>query len=365
MNQGAQNILMKQKFDEIFRQNQQRKLEDAALTELEATNPEAARLARAFPNARNELVASLVKPQKSFSILTDDQAKAYGLKIDRGQKYQVTSNGFQEIAGQEVKEGAATQLDKLIAARDKLIASDPTSPNIKLYDAAIKKETEFAPPMQMVSMPQPVEVINPKTGRPELVQFPNRPNMPPQFTGLQKPEDAVRLKEVPPTQRTAFVANNVGIKQIDSALEELEKAPDEWFGVKAGLGNQVMQRLYPESTGVRSAIGGVSSIKRHDISGAAVTATEDKKLSEYIPSQTDTKEAIKNKLINFKGELLRSNDAIKGSFGEEYVKLPEVTATPPKAPAAPAAAAPKIGEVRGGYEFLGGNPNDKTRWRKK
>ena len=135
---------------------------------------------------------------------------------------------------------------------------------------------------------------------------------------LNKPD---KLKEVPPTQRGAYIGNNSSIAQIDSTIAKLDAAPDTWFGLKGGLGDAYMQRMYPESNDIRASIGGVSSIKRHDISGAAVSPSEDKKLAQYIPNPSDDKKAIRAKLVNFKNELMRSNQAIQGSYGNEYAPM--------------------------------------------
>jgi hypothetical protein len=99
--------------------------------------------------APEQYVAAKVKPQtKSFNILNDEQAKAYGLPTDRGQKYQLTESGAQLIGGTEQKDSGLTELDKLIRSRDDLRAKDPTNPNIAVYDDAIKKASTFAPPSQ-------------------------------------------------------------------------------------------------------------------------------------------------------------------------------------------------------------------------
>jgi hypothetical protein len=93
--------------------------------------------------APEQYVAAKLKPQtKAFTILNEEQAKAYGLPTDRGQKYQLTESGAQLIGGTEVKEATATELDKLIAKRNEIAQKNPNDPSLKLYDAKIKKETE-------------------------------------------------------------------------------------------------------------------------------------------------------------------------------------------------------------------------------
>ena len=178
------------------------------------------------------------------------------------------------------------------------------------------------------------------------------------------------LKEVPPTQKGAYIGNVTSISQIDDTLAKLDAAPDAWFGIKGGMGDKFMQTAYPESNDIRAAIGGVSSIKRHDISGAAVSPSEDRKLAQYIPNPTDDKKAIRDKLVNFKNELMRSNQAIQGSYGDEYSPLSkqQQASQPKSAMPAPRLGSGKINEssLKAGviYDLGGGKSgawNPKTR----
>lgn len=56
--------------------------------------------------APEQYVTQKLKPrqQQAFAILTPEQAGAYGLPVDRGQRYQMTENGVQLISGTEGKE---------------------------------------------------------------------------------------------------------------------------------------------------------------------------------------------------------------------------------------------------------------------
>ena len=78
-----------------------------------------------------------------------------------------------------------------------------------------------------------------------------------------------------------------------------------------------MQRIDPKGSNARAAISGVAGQKFHDISGAAVSASEANRLKPYIPSTQDTKENILQKLYNMKAEYSNTNSLIQGQFSEQ------------------------------------------------
>ncbi len=136
-----------------------------------------------------------------------------------------------------------------------------------------------------------------------------------------KPEGPVKLKEVPPTQRQAFSGNVASIKSIDDAIAAAENAPEEMFGLKGGLGNAYMSRAYPDSVAVRQKITGVRAAKRHELSGSAVTPSENASTAPLLPEPTDDKKTTLTKLRGLRENYQTLNDSIAGSFGEEYRPL--------------------------------------------
>jgi hypothetical protein len=100
--------------------------------------------------APQEYVANKTKALKPTAKILQpneiEQLRTSGYNIPVGAVVQVDENGKLSLAeGTFQKEGAGTQLDKLVAAKAKLVAINPNDPNIKLYDSAIAKETQFAP----------------------------------------------------------------------------------------------------------------------------------------------------------------------------------------------------------------------------
>lgn len=306
LQQGAQDLMMRQRMEEMKRQKDAEEARKAYLSQFANTLPaEQQQALMAFPEVGQKLAESRLFPSKDEF-----------MKVGEGEQVINPRTGETIFAGAQ-KTAAGTQLDKLIAARDKLIQQDPTNPNIKLYDAAINKETQFAPPMQVVTLPQPMEAINPKTGRAELVQFPNRPGMQPQFTGLEKPTEVKNLKPFPVAQASAVSGNASSIAKIDKAIAEVSAAPEDSFGLKNYAGNVVRQRTDPAGNKARSAVSAVGSQKFHDLSGAAVPAAEASRLTPYIPQTTDTKENILQKLQNMKAEYQAVNDQLLATYNEE------------------------------------------------
>jgi hypothetical protein len=264
-----------------------------------------------------------------------------------------------------------TELDKLIAQRDKIAQLNPNDPKLKIYDDAIKTKSTRGEGLN-INLGQPMTAINPKTGKEELVQFPNRPGEKPIFTGLQKPEAEVKLKPVPAGPATAFSENNTAIKKIDDAIAKVEDASDDTFGVKNYLGGAITQRIDPKGTAARAAVAGVGGQKYHDLSGAAVAIQEAARLSPYIPQVTDTKQKVLENLNNLKQEYTYTNDTLTSTFNEDQGYRPlnvkaatqtqQQTTEPKQSQSVP--NAPKVGQVMNGYKFKGGNPADKNNWEK-
>jgi hypothetical protein len=146
------------------------------------------------------------------------------------------------------------------------------------------------------------------------------------------------MKEIPPTARQAYSGNVASIAQIDAAIAAARKAPDDYFGLKGGLGNTYMSRMYPDSTDVRQKITGVSAAKRHELSGSAVTPSENAATAALLPQSTDDKATIVKKLEGLRDIYSSTNQAIAGSFGDEYKPLGQMQL----APTMPPNATPKL-----------------------
>jgi hypothetical protein len=143
---GIEGIGTRAKLEELQRKREQQKQIDTMIGGI--TDPAEALAARIAPE---QYVTSKFKPKSSFNILSNEQAAAYQLPTDSGQRYQMTDKGVELISGTQTKDVAPTNLEKLQTYRTSLMNADPNDPRIKQIDAAINKETNFAPPMQSVN----------------------------------------------------------------------------------------------------------------------------------------------------------------------------------------------------------------------
>jgi hypothetical protein len=273
------------------------------------------------------------------------------------------------LAGRETE--TPLEIERLVNLRDKLKTENPNNPNIAIYDDIIQNKRTPKEGLN-INLGQPMTAINPRTGKEELVQFPNKPGEKPIFTGLQKPEPELKLKPVPAGPATAFSENNTAIKKIDDAIAKVEAASDNAFGLKNYLGGAVTQRIDPKGNEARAAVAGVGGQKYHDLSGAAVAVQEAARLSPYIPQVTDTKQKVLENLNNLKQEYTYTNDTLTSTFNEDQGYRPlnvkaatqtqQQTTEPKQSQSVP--NAPKVGQVMNGYKFKGGNPADKNNWEK-
>lgn len=181
-----------------------------------------------------------------------------------------------------------------------------------------------------INLSQPMTAINPKTGKEELVQFPNKPGEKPVFTGLQKPEAEVKLKAVPQAQANSWVNNSGTLKKIDDAIKAVNDAPEDSFGIANYLGDPIRQRTDKAGVDARAKVSGIGSQKFHDLSGANVTVSEAPRLQPYIPASTDTKENILKKLQNLKSEYEYTNNLIENTYSPDTGFKPLRSADVPK-----------------------------------
>lgn len=110
-------------------------------------------------------------------------------------------------------------------------------------------------------------------------------------------------KPVPPLQLNARLANKNQLDVIKQAYDAVVKNPDA-FGAKNYLGSNITQRTDVEGIDPRSKVGKINAIQVHDLSGAAVNASEAPRFTPFLPSSTDTPEKIKINLRNMYSEIL-------------------------------------------------------------
>lgn len=138
----------------------------------------------------------------------------------------------------------------------------------------------------------------------------------------RKAKEGVKPKDIPPHHKMVYVQNNDALRKIDSAIEAIDANPDA-LGMSNYLGDTIRQRSDPKGVGVRAAIADVGGVKLHDLSGAAISPSESKRLMPFIPQTTDSPEAAKAKLLNLRKEYESINEQIGQMYQEGYSRLPK------------------------------------------
>lgn len=136
-----------------------------------------------------------------------------------------------------------------------------------------------------------------------VVALPKRPK-PGEITGslvrgpsgepLQK-----ELKPIPANINTAISTNDQTLKSIDEAIRLIKANPDA-VGWKGYAPNKILNETNPEGVDARAAISNIGSLKLHERSGAAVTASEFPRLAPFIPLATDDAATVVKKLTQMR-----------------------------------------------------------------
>ena len=195
---------------------------------------------------------------------------------------------------------------KLIADRDRLPIGHPDR---RLYDEAIKKAGEFAPP-QPTFMPY---IVNGPDG-PEVRVFGSRTGTlsdEPIATPPPKP-----LKDAPSVETRALAHNITVLDQIDEAIKAVEANPNA-FGLQNLMPDEVNSRMDPAGVNARGRVANISSLKILERSGATVTAGEAPRIKPFVPSVLEKSGSILTKLRNMREEVVSTMEPVLAEYTEE------------------------------------------------
>jgi hypothetical protein len=146
------------------------------------------------------------------------------------------------------------------------------------------------------------------------------------------------LKPVPVHAQKAITGATSTIAQLDKAIAQLKANPDA-VGLKGLTPDIALNRMDPEGTDARAGVADIGSLKIHDRSGAAVTASETPRLKPFIPSITDDYDTAIKKLERMRDIQLAEQEVLTGTYNKEQgfrdFSSPQPTGTTP-APATPA-----------------------------
>jgi hypothetical protein len=122
-----------------------------------------------------------------------------------------------------------------------------------------------------------------------------------------------KKNKVPAKISAGYSANNATINQIEDAIKSI-KANPEALGLINIFGDAISQRRDPGGVGVRAKVANIGSLKRHDRTGAVMTAKESPFLTPFIPSPTDNADAAVTKLRGLLQELQNTNNQMEVEF---------------------------------------------------
>jgi hypothetical protein len=175
------------------------------------------------------------------------------------------------------------------------------------------------------ALSKPFEVTG-ADGQPMLVQQDRQGRITPVdgYAPKQAP-----LKQIPAMANTAIITNNQSMQRIDDALRLLGgqnignpaegqlKGDTAATGWKGYLPNGVLNRVDPQGVDTRAIISDIGSLKLHDRSGAAVTASESPRLMPFIPLSTDDHETVVKKLNGLRTALVTEQQALNDTYSKD------------------------------------------------
>jgi len=146
------------------------------------------------------------------------------------------------------------------------------------------------------------------------------------------------LRPVPTIINTAVTQNQAVLNKINRAETLLQETPDATGIIKSITPDILLNRVDKQGTSVRALLAELAATKVHDLSGAAVSASEFARLKPFLPQPSDDVDTLKTKLTGMKTELTDILDATSQIYNEEqgYKPIPSLA---PK-PATPADAPP-------------------------
>jgi hypothetical protein len=209
---------------------------------------------------------------------------------------------------------------------------------LAVYDEYVKQQkgagktplgiNEFEIQQRLASRPQgnvtygsPVAAVGPD-GQPVFIQPGKGGGTPSVIEGFTPP--AEKLRPIPPSINTAIMENQKSGNQIDRAIALLSgqslpgmEADKNATGWKGYLPGAILNRVDPTGVNARAEIADIGSLKIHDRSGAAVTASESPRLMPFIPLTTDDPETVLKKLQRFKLEVDSNSAAMNEIYSKE------------------------------------------------
>lgn len=150
------------------------------------------------------------------------------------------------------------------------------------------------------------------------------------------------LRPIPASAATGIIANRTSLSQLDRAIKAVQDNPGA-FGLSNYMGDAIKQRTDPGGVDPRAKVADIGSLKIHDRSGAAVTASETPRLKPFIPTATDQADVIVTKLQNLRANLESQIEETESFYSPESGYRPMGGAQVPRGTPTGGAPAPAQG----------------------
>jgi hypothetical protein len=160
---------------------------------------------------------------------------------------------------------------------------------------------------QVLLTPDGVVIVDKGTGTSVPVSKPGATVPPQGGSGQLQPRAAGNQK-----LQALAIENRNQMNVIDEAIRRVRSNPKA-MGAKNLLPDILMQRMDPEGVATRAAVADIGSLKIHERSGAAVTASESPRLMPFVPSVKDTPEAVIAKLSRLRAYLDQETQALEAA----------------------------------------------------
>jgi hypothetical protein len=127
-------------------------------------------------------------------------------------------------------------------------------------------------------------------------------------------QSKAQLKPIPASVGKEIITNRGTLRQIDSALAELTRNPGAIGPTTGMVGDQFTNWRDPKGVALRAAIGKIGGQIIHDVSGAAVTLSEEPRFRPYVPLITDPPGVARQKLMQLK----QLTQGVLNDYADQY-----------------------------------------------
>lgn len=130
-------------------------------------------------------------------------------------------------------------------------------------------------------------------------------------------QSKAQLKPIPTGAVKEIIENRKSVRQIDTAMSELNNYQGAVGPGTGFFGNWFSQLHDPKGNAARAAIANIGSLIIHDRSGSAVTVSETPRLQPFIPQVSDPAAVVKTKLGQLRSALAEMNSDYESQYSED------------------------------------------------